>query len=173
MAAWSIQGAPRACRSSWSKSGNWGATKHAGPYFVAAAPIVYCTAKVNSKGCTPQIAFSGTPSVSGGAFKVSVSKVLNQKNGLLFWGLGANNAPFQGGTLCVAPPTVRTSAQGTGGNPPPNDCTGSMSFTWTQAYLASVGLTAGDTAFCQFWYRDPGSPSTTGLSDAVQFTLCQ
>ncbi|HVS09804.1 MAG TPA: hypothetical protein VMS76_08005 [Planctomycetota bacterium] len=68
---------------------------------------------------------------------------------------------------------MRTSAPGTGGNPPPNDCTGSMSFTWTQAYQNSVGLTAGDRVFCQFWYRDPGSPSTTGLSDAVRFTLCQ
>jgi hypothetical protein len=27
--------------------------------------------------------------------------------------------------------------------------------------------------YAQYWMRDPASPSTTGLSNAVQFTVCQ
>jgi hypothetical protein len=59
---------------------------------------------------------------------ISASNVLNNKNGLLFYGSNGRNAlPFQGGTLCVKTPVRRTPAVNSGGNPPPNDCTGNFS----------------------------------------------
>ena len=35
-----------------------------------------------------------------------------------------------------------------------------------------VRSASGTTLYGQFWYRDPPTASTTGLSDAVCFTLC-
>jgi hypothetical protein len=54
-----------------------------------------------------------------------------------------------------------------------NSCTGSYAFTFSTAYMNSVGLNPGDTVFAQWWMRDPASPSTTGLSNGVRFTVCQ
>jgi hypothetical protein len=39
--------------------------------------------------------------------------------------------------------------------------------------MNAVGITPGQTIYCQWWMRDPGSPSTTGLSNGVRFTVCQ
>jgi predicted lipoprotein with Yx(FWY)xxD motif len=141
------------------------------------APAAYCTAKPNSQGCTPAISWRGVPSltIGGDAFFVEAASVLNSKNGLLFWGLASASLPFGGGTLCVKPPTVRTPVQLSGGTPPPvNDCTGSYSFHFSQAYLSAQGLTAGTTVHAQYWSRDPGysPPNNVGLTNAVKFTVC-
>jgi hypothetical protein len=52
----------------------------------------YCTPKVNSLGCSPQIFSTGVPSLSGTgqAFRIRASDVLNQKVGLMIWGRGQN-----------------------------------------------------------------------------------
>jgi hypothetical protein len=137
------------------------------------APTIFCTAKVNSKGCTPQIATSGTPSLtSGPPLVISVTQVLNNKNGILFYGLGGPAAiPFQGGFLCSAPPRHRTPQQQSGGNPPPNDCSGQFAFDFRSWALSGKdpALSAGVQVVGQFWYRDAGAPFSTGLSDAVDF----
>ena len=76
----------------------------------------------------------------------------------------ANHATIQGGAidiqvdalLCINPPIRRTSVQLFGGNPPPNDCSGSYSFDFN-AYAQSGGepnLTTGTTVYSQFWSRD-------------------
>ena len=89
-------------------------------------PTTYCTAKTNSLGCVPAIAAVGIPSATSTPFDITAANVLNNKNGLLFYGYnGPTNTPFLGGTLCVAPPLRRTTVQNSGGNPPPNDCSGS------------------------------------------------
>ncbi|MCC6405747.1 MAG: hypothetical protein IT453_01180 [Planctomycetes bacterium] len=98
---------------------------------------------------------------------------MNNKNGLLFWGTAPLAAPFQGGTLCVKLPIERTAVQNTGGNPPPNDCSGSMDFFWSSAQMAAEGLAPGQTIYNQYWSRDPQSASTTSLSAGVSFTICQ
>src|SRR5690349_5757922 len=47
------------------------------------AAIAYCTAKVNSLGCTPSISGTGIPSASSGAgFVITATSVLNNKPGL-------------------------------------------------------------------------------------------
>ena len=136
----------------------------------------YCTAKVNSQGCTPAISASGTPSAtSPSSFDIGAWNLINNKNGILFYGLnGPAGTPFQGGYLCATPPLKRTPVQSSGGNPPPDDCSGLLFLdfnAWIQGgsdpnLLPSVQVNA------QVWYRDPASASTTGLTDAVEFTIC-
>ncbi len=136
----------------------------------------YCTAKVNSQGCTPAIAFSGTPSYSSASpFALTASNVLNNKAGLLFYGSTAANTSFQGGTLCIKLPITRTLLQTSGGNPPPNDCSGTYSLdfnAYTQTFV-DPNLTPGATVYAQYWSRDPGfaAPNNTGLTDAARFTI--
>jgi hypothetical protein len=138
---------------------------------------LYCTAKVNSAGCTPSIHAVGFPAVGTPAgFDISATELLDNKFGLLFYGKsGPFSFPFQGGTLCVMPPQSRTDTQSSGGgaNPP---CDGFMSVDFN-AYVATgadPGLVAGQTVWAQYWSRDPGfaPPDNTNLTDAVEFTLC-
>lgn len=152
-------------------------TAYTNPVFfleAGADPLAYCTAKTNSRGCTPAIGWSGTPSATSPApFLVTASAVLNNQNGILFYGGAPAFVPFQDGTRCVANPIARTPIQNAGGNPPPADCSGTYAFDFN-AWIRSgpdPSLLPGTTVYAQFWSRDPGSPSTTGLSDALQFTI--
>jgi hypothetical protein len=156
-------------------AGNFSHTAHFGPVLANANSVAtYCTAKTNSLGCLPAIGTNGVqPKKSTGNFTVTCSNVLNQKNGLLFWGLGSSATPFQGGFKCVANPTLRTTSISSGGAASGNSCTGTYAFNFSTAYMNSVGLAPGHTVFAQWWMRDPASPSTTGLSNAVQFTVCE
>ena len=139
------------------------------------SPVVYCTAKTTSSGCVPAIGFSGAPSASAGsAFLITASQVEPQKSGIFFYGTSGQQAGyFQGGTLCVKSPLVRTALQNSGGSAP---CSGSYSMDFN-AYIASgkdPGLTAGVTVDGQYWFRDPGfllPNPTTGLSNAIEFTI--
>lgn len=135
---------------------------------------IYCTAKVNSLGCTPSIGTSGGASASSAsAFDIHCDQVINNKVGILFYGFGQNSIPFQGGLLCVTPPIKRTAVQASGGNPPPNDCSGTFSLDFNALIQggSDPNLIPGAMPAAQYWYRDPASPSTTGLSDAVEFTI--
>jgi hypothetical protein len=134
--------------------------------------VSYCTAKTNSQGCVPSIYSTGTTSIAANNLRVKALNVLNNKNGLLFWGFAPKGSPFQGGTLCVQPPTIRTPIQTSGGNAPPDDCSGEYSFHFNASYASSWGLVPGERIYCQYWSRDPASPSTTGLTDALFFTVC-
>ncbi len=148
-------------------------TIFAGP---GAGPVAYCTAKVNSQGCTPATGWTGAPSASSAApFTVEATFVINNKNGILFYGSsGPATVPFQGGTLCAAPPITRTPVQLSGGNPPPDDCSGSFSFdfnAWIQGG-SDPELGPGVRVNAQYWYRDPAASFGSGLSDAIEFTIC-
>lgn len=139
-------------------------------------PEIYCTAKVNSLGCTPTISYSGSPSVSAGSgFTISATHVLNNRSGLLFYGLnGPQAALFQGGYLCVTPPTRRSAIQQSGGSAlPANDCSGQFVFDFN-AYIASGVdpiLVQDQPVWAQFWSRDAASASTTNLTDAIAFVI--
>ncbi len=78
--------------------------------------------------------------------------------------------------LCVAPPRQRMSANApTGGTS--GLCDGVVAQDWN-AYIAShpyaIGqpFAAGQHVWAQAYYRDPPSPKTTNLSDALQFVVC-
>ncbi len=143
----------------------------------AQAPTTYCTAKVNSVGCTPAIGWSGSPSASAGSgFDITATQVLNNKNGFFYYSFNGQQAkPFQGGLLCAKLPLRRTPVQNSGGNPPPNDCSGRYSIDFN-AFIASgvdPALAPGATVDGQYWARDPGfaAPNNTSLSDAIHFVI--
>lgn len=138
-------------------------------------PIIRCVAKVNSQGCTPEIGFAGFPSAtSPSPFLLTADQVVNNKLGFLFYGYGPNSAPWQGGTLCVRAPLKRTPASNSGGNPPPNDCSGHFSMDFNARIRSGVDplLVPGTTVHAQWYYRDPPSSFGVGSSDAIQLTIC-
>lgn len=132
----------------------------------------YCVGKLNSAGCVPAIGTNGaTPSYVNGGFVVTCANALNQRSGLLFHGGFATAVPFQGGTLCVAQPVRRTVVQSSGGSVTGNDCSGTHAYGFTTAEFNAAALLPGDIVFCQWWMRDPASPSTTSLSNALRFSV--
>jgi hypothetical protein len=147
-------------------------------------PSSYCTAKINSLGCTPSIRFSGIASASASAgFVVSGSNVRNQRNGLLFYGVNGRAASaFQGGVLCVATPIKRTLATQSGGSAlPANDCSGVYSIDMNSFAIGALGGTplpaltiVGTVVDCQFLGRDPGfpAPNNTTLTDGLEYSIC-
>jgi hypothetical protein len=125
----------------------------------------YCTAKVNSLGCTPAMSSTGAPSTSAASgFVINGNSVRNNKSGLLFYGVsGSASGAFQGGILCVASTIKRTPGVASGGSPSGNDCSGVYSIDFN-AYragaLGGVPLPAlsipGTLVHSQWWGRDPG-----------------
>jgi hypothetical protein len=146
------------------------------PFDHGQAPFTYCNGKANSAGCVPSIAFSGFASKTSPApFVARAIDVVNNKSGLFFYGLnGQLNLPFQGGTKCVADPVKRTPIINSGGSALPNDCSGVFTIDINALIQSNIdaALIAGATVDLQCWYRDPGMPSTTGLSNALQFRIC-
>jgi len=148
------------------------------------AQSIYCSPKINSQGCVPLISGTGMPSASAtSGYLIQCDDVINNKSGLLFYGVnGQAGAPFQGGTLCVAAPIKRTPGLFSGGNPPPNDCSGLLSIDFNAFAQGLAGgnplpalQVAGTVVNCQWWGRDPGfaSPDNTMLSGGLEFTICQ
>jgi len=135
----------------------------------------YCTAKASSAGCVTAISTSGgnQPTSGAGGFFVTASQVQEGKNGLLFGSLsGAANLPFNGGTLCMNPPTKRGPIQSSGGDNPAQ-CDGAYATEVNDGNIIPSGLDAGSgtSAWYQYWYRDPMNGAGqlgTALSNAVQ-----
>ena len=140
----------------------------------------YCTAGTSANGCTAQISATGNPSVSNASsFDIAVQDVEGQKQGILFYGLSGPLAQTWGGGsssfLCVKPPTQRTSTLNSGGLFGMCDGAFALDFNaWLAAHPSAMGqpLSTGQSVHIQAWYRDPGSPKTTSLSNALHFRLC-
>ncbi len=147
----------------------------------AAEPQAYCTAKVNSLGCTPVIGFSGAASArAASGFIVSAGNVRNQKLGLLVYSVSGRAAiPLQGGYLCLAAPRMRSPAKASGGSTIGNDCTGAFSLDMN-AFAAGVAggaphvaiANVGTRVAAQWWGRDPGAAAgNTTLSNAIEYVV--
>ncbi len=125
----------------------------------------YCVGKLNSAGFVPSITFSGSNSliISGGTITIECNDGVPNKPGLF---LSSDNGPaatpFQGGTLCLAPPIVRS---------PP--------FVFDIFGYASRPVTfgafeVGSYRYFQAWSRDPQAPGgiPVGLSNASELKFC-
>jgi hypothetical protein len=141
--------------------------------------FAYCTPGTTSSGCTATMSWLGTPSASAGnGFLLTANGVEGQKTGLVFYGAsGPQAAPWgtSSSFLCVKPPTQRMLASNSGGSV--GACDGTIIADWNSfraANPAALGspFAAGDVFEAQCWFRDPPSPKSTNLSDALEFTLC-
>jgi hypothetical protein len=139
------------------------------------SPGTYCTAKVNSHGCSPAIGSSGTPSISGADnFFVTASQELNQRSGLMIWSTVPATQHVLGGILCVHS-FKRTPAQNSGGSALPTiDCSGTYSYFFSHAYMSAQSVTAGTTVYAQYYGRDPfiSDGSGASLSNGLEFAVC-
>jgi hypothetical protein len=139
-------------------------------------PQIYCAGKLNSLGCMPSIAFSGTPSASSGSpFTITANRVLSHKLSLLYYGYGSAFTPFQGATICVAAPLKRMAIQDSGGNAG-LDCSGTLATDFNARIQSGVdaGLVPGAIVSARWYYRDPQDPAgfSTGLTNAIRFAIC-
>jgi len=138
----------------------------------APGPDPYCTAKLNSLGCTPAINGSGLASATSAApFVVQCVNERAHRSGLLFYGYAPRATPYQGGWLCVQSPSQRTPIQDAGGTPGVDDCSGVYSFDFNARIQSGVdsALVPGALVYAQFWSRDPGASFQTNRSDALRF----
>ncbi len=139
-------------------------------YRMFQSPRRYCSAQVNSQGCAPTMNWQGSPSVSSPQpFLVGVTNVINNKVGFVFYSVRTLETPFHGGTLCVGAPRRRTPIQPTGGTPPPDNCSGALSFDLNARIQNGLDpdLVAGAELFAQYWSRDPAFASHSNMSDAL------
>jgi len=137
------------------------------------SPAIYCTAKISSASCLPEIYWTGEPRLTGpDSFRIRAREILRNKNAIFFWGRSLGSLPpFQGGFLCAAPPLRRTPVQKST-DPGPPECSGALSFHFSHAYMVSEGIVTGDEVYGQYWYRDPQDPVyPTGLTDAIWFIV--
>jgi hypothetical protein len=143
---------------------------------------LYCTGKLNSLGCTPQISAIGAASATlSSGFDVLCTSTRNNKVGLLLNGIsGRHNISFLGGILCVKSPR-RTLGVFSGGTPAPvNDCSGVYSIDMNAFSRGLLGGTplpelsqVGTLVNLQWWARDPGFPAPQGvaLSNGLEYVV--
>ena len=146
-----------------------------------AQPTFYCSVKTDSKGCMPRFFHAGAPSVSGALagelYQVKGLDVRPKVPGMLFYSTsGAANTPFAGGTMCIQQPQHPTQMALTAINGLTPPCNGQFSFDFN-AWIASgvdPNLSAGQTVWMQYWYRDPGGVpgANIGLTDGIFVSIC-
>jgi hypothetical protein len=115
-------------------------------------------------------------SATAGYF-VTTSGVEGQRQAITYYSLFGPKAPptpFGAGFLCVKAPTQRLGNLQAGGTP--GFCNGSVQvdvLDWAQSHPNGQGVpfTAGLTLNFQSSIRDPLSPGTRVMSNAIQVTL--
>lgn len=139
----------------------------------------YCQTSISQAGCTPDMQVSGTPSASAtSGFNLSITGLPGQRGAALVYGLSQSSGAWDLGSTserCVGFPWTRVSALNATGTL--GQCDGVYTLDWLAWSANNPGaqgqpLTAGSTFYIQGWYRDPGAPKNSNLSDAISFTLC-
>lgn len=141
----------------------------------------FCTAGTTSNGCLPSISGSGAPDANAGAgFTIDVAALEGQRLGLIFYSVdnsGFTPLPWGASSslLCIKPPTQRLPLASTGGTN--GLCDGALSLDFNAFMAANPSalggpFTGGEQIYAQAWFRDPPSPKTTMLSDALSFVVC-
>ena len=137
--------------------------------------FVYCTGKLSSAGCVPQVGSDGVCSATSPLpFNVTAVDVVSQQFGFLFYAFNRNELPFWGGTLCLKGPLRRTPVQKSNGTGAGN-CTGTYSLDMNALIQSGIypNLDPGVSLFAQYWFRDPplGGQYPAGLTNAITFTI--
>jgi hypothetical protein len=145
--------------------------------------VSYCTAGTTTSGCNATMSATGTPSLSAtSGFNVTCTFVEGQKQGLIFYSVSGRAALAWGTSssfLCIKSPTQRTGTVSTGGTAA--TCDGLVTIDFSAYLSANPGalggpssalpLSPGNLANFQCWFRDPPSPKTTMLSDAIEVQM--
>lgn len=165
-------------REAWQQTGMAAPVVMTEARWGASAPSTYCTAKVTSNGCTPQIGSSGVASASNGRdFYITAESVINNRTGLLRYSTtGPAATPFKGGFICVGGAVLRAALQTSGGAPRPAlDCSGGFVVDFNEfiASGANPSLVANQQVWAQWWFRDPGyaAPNSLGFTDGLTFVI--
>lgn len=156
----------------WNGNGIFDGCECAG----GAPPVVYCTAKVNSLGCTPYVQFTGHASASLALpFWIGAKKLLSQKSGVMMYGYWNNATPFQGGFACIGSPIRRMPPRPTGGSQTTVNCSGMLVYEFNSHIASGVDpmLQLGQEVVFQFWSRDPAAPFFSSLTNALRAVICQ
>ena len=141
--------------------------------------FTYCTAGTSQAGCVPALFATGFPSASRtSGFQLRANALPGQRQALAMYGLAPTNVVWTFGstsTVCVASPLARLGNVPSGGAA--GQCNGSYAVDWLAFMSANPGalgqpLAPGRSYCAQLWYRDPGAPLNSNLSNAVSFTLC-
>jgi len=142
--------------------------------------VAYCTSGTSSIGCVPVMTGAGNLSPvppPGNGNLLHVANVEGARAGLFFYSVGGPAISPWGASssfLCLEAPTQRTSSQVSSGSQGACDGRFAQIFQeWTAANSSALGMpfAPGDVVQAQCWYRDPASPKTTSLTNALQFTF--
>lgn len=127
----------------------------------------------------PPIAGQGTPSATAtSGFDIVVQAVDGRRYGTIFYGFypaAVQWAPFSPSYRCVASPVNRTGVLDSGGTNGQCDGEFRLDFNaWMTANPGAIGapFVTGQAFYTQGWFRDPGAPKQTNLSNALRFSLC-
>ena len=126
----------------------------------------YCLAATHSGGGMASMGDSGSPSVSGNNYAISVADAPANRSGLFYFGPNQVQVAFGDGFRCVGGMATRLVP------PQMTDALGAA-----QRALDLTGfpqITPGSNWNFQFWFRDPGGPGGTGFntSDGLNVTFC-
>jgi hypothetical protein len=129
-------------------------------------PQPYCTAAPNSASPVgAQIGWLGIPTIYANNFHVIASGLPASATGIFYFGPSQASAPFGDGTRCVAG-TVRRMGQQTATN-------GAVQRLVDFTTYPGNTITAGETWYFQFWYRDPAAGGAGfNLSNALDVHFC-
>jgi hypothetical protein len=127
---------------------------------VCGAPATYCTPKMTSTGSLPMIGSTGQPKLSTNNFALTVVAAIGSQPAVSIHSAGQAATPFQGGTLCLAAPVIRSA-------PVTTDV-----FGFATIAVPIDPTMPGTTRHYQWWFRDPGDAFGTGLSNAATVTFC-
>jgi hypothetical protein len=119
---------------------------------------------LNSSGQGGLLTATGNPSVSNDTVVLTASQVPTISHGFFLFSLtqpgvgnSGNGAPFGHGIRCISNPGFVRKVINGGVAPGPN----------MPSLSAMLGISAGDTTYWQFWFRDIGGPCGPGTNNAT------
>jgi len=128
----------------------------------------YCTAVANSTGRRARMGWQNTTSIANNDYRLSAERCPPNKPGLFFYGTTPVQLPIGEGHLCATGSLQRLPVVNTGPAGTP-----SYALDFTNPPNPSGQISAGDTWYFSFWFRDPaGGPVGFNFADGLRATFC-